>query len=199
MGIVRNNNDRKRAEQVDQFIRGMLETSPLAVHIMRKSDMKLTFVNQSFCEMTHCSREEAPVLFYRFPEDFEGICRRLEREEKLLNHQVELVSKGHEIWALVSYFNLEYEGEPSIIGWFYDVTDLIHARNEADSASRAKSEFLSNMSHELRTPMNAILGFGQILKFDDTLSEENKDSVNEILTAGNHLMELINDLLDVAG
>ena len=76
--------------------------------------------------------------------------------------------------------------------------ELTLARNIAEIANRAKSEFLSNMSHELRTPMNAILGFGQLLGYDDTLSEENKDSVREILRAGEHLLELINGVLDLA-
>ena len=77
-------------------------------------------------------------------------------------------------------------------------TDLTAAKDEADRANRAKSEFLSNMSHELRTPMNAILGFGQLLEYDETLSDENKDNVHEILKAGAHLLELINEVLDLA-
>ena len=75
---------------------------------------------------------------------------------------------------------------------------LIAARDEADRANRAKSEFLSSMSHELRTPMNAILGFGQLLELDEALSDENKDNVQEILKAGAHLLELINEVLDLA-
>ncbi len=75
---------------------------------------------------------------------------------------------------------------------------LIDARDEADRANRAKSEFLSNMSHELRTPMNAILGFGQLLENDDTLPDELKDYVQEILKAGAHLLQLINEVLDLA-
>ncbi|HSJ48597.1 MAG TPA: PAS domain S-box protein [Gammaproteobacteria bacterium] len=75
--------------------------------------------------------------------------------------------------------------------------DLIAAREAAEAASRAKSEFLSSMSHELRTPMNAILGFGQLLQ-EDALSEDQAQSVQEILYAGHHLLDLINDVLDLS-
>jgi PAS domain S-box-containing protein len=79
-----------------------------------------------------------------------------------------------------------------------DEAALIAARNEAERASRAKSEFLSSMSHELRTPMNAILGFGQLMEYDQGLDSEHKESVHEILKAGRHLLDLINDILDLA-
>ena len=77
---------------------------------------------------------------------------------------------------------------------------LRSARDEAERANRSKSEFLSAMSHELRTPMNAILGFGQLLESDPGLGlpEGQKGYVREILRAGEHLLELINDVLDLA-
>ena len=72
------------------------------------------------------------------------------------------------------------------------------AKEAAERANLAKSDFLSSMSHELRTPMNAVLGFGQILEFDDNLSPDQKDNVSEILKGGRHLLKLINDVLDLA-
>jgi PAS domain S-box-containing protein len=71
------------------------------------------------------------------------------------------------------------------------------ARGEAEQANLAKSEFLSRMSHELRTPMNSILGFAQLLG-DSDLSAADRNAVQHILTAGEHLLTLINEVLDVA-
>ena len=72
-----------------------------------------------------------------------------------------------------------------------------HAREEAERANRAKSEFLSRMSHELRTPLNAILGFGQILEMDVTAPDE-VDGVQQILKAGRHLLSLVDEVLDIS-
>lgn len=76
--------------------------------------------------------------------------------------------------------------------------ELVAAREAAERANRAKSDFLSSMSHELRTPMHAIIGFAQILESDPTLDADQHDNVREILRAGRHLLSLINEVLDLA-
>ena len=75
---------------------------------------------------------------------------------------------------------------------------LQQAAIAADSANRAKSEFLANMSHELRTPLNAILGFSQLMNQDKTITEEHQNSLAIINRAGEHLLNLINDILEMS-
>ena len=76
-------------------------------------------------------------------------------------------------------------------------SDAEQARGEAEKANVAKSEFLSRMSHELRTPMNSILGFAQLLG-DADLAATDRSAVQHILTAGEHLLRLINEVLDIS-
>ncbi len=94
-----------------------------------------------------------------------------------------------------------------IVKTVWDLTDDVRrekelgvARATAEAASAAKSEFLSSMSHELRTPLNAILGFAQLLQRDkkEPLSERHKERLQQILKGGEHLLRLIDDILDLS-
>lgn len=77
-------------------------------------------------------------------------------------------------------------------------TKLRIAKEEAEKANQAKSEFLASMSHELRTPLNAILGFTQVMNRDDNLSKEHRHNLDIISRSGEHLLELINDILEMS-
>ena len=75
---------------------------------------------------------------------------------------------------------------------------LRHAKESAEAATRAKTEFLANMSHELRTPLNGVLGYSQLLRRDQALSHVQRESIEAIARCGSHLLELINDILDLS-
>ena len=121
--------------------------------------------------------------------------------------EIEMVAHTKTGTPIIGLFSADviYIGkDPCVLTMIVDITerkkaeeDLKKARQEADLANIAKSEFLSRMSHELRTPMNSILGFAQLLQMGD-LNQRQKTGVRHILTSGNHLLNLINEVLDIS-
>jgi len=122
---------------------------------------------------------------------------------------------GHDIPVEILVQNIHLENSPSfLMAIVRDISrklqaeqelreskqDAEHAQKTAEQANQAKSEFLSSMSHELRTPLNAILGFAQVLELNpkEPLSEKQKDATNQIKIGGTHLLDLINDVLNLA-
>ena len=110
---------------------------------------------------------------------------------------------GTEFPAEISLSSIQTEDGPVSLAAIRDITDRVaaedetrEAREEADRANQAKSDFLSRVSHELRTPLNSILGFGQLLEME-TLPDGQRRSVLQILEAGEHLLDLINEILDI--
>lgn len=78
------------------------------------------------------------------------------------------------------------------------INELNIAKDQADKANMAKTEFLSNMSHEIRTPLNAIMGYGTILMEHKNLSDEVKEDINNIMNASDNLLEIVNGILDIS-
>jgi PAS domain S-box-containing protein len=101
----------------------------------------------------------------------------------------------------------ETDGEGRVVAVLGDIVDIDDrrrageaqrdAQEAAEAANRSKSEFLSRISHELRTPLNAVIGFGQLLEIDE-LSDAQRDSVDHVLKGGRHLLDLINEVLDIS-
>ncbi|MBC8240132.1 MAG: PAS domain S-box protein [Alphaproteobacteria bacterium] len=132
------------------------------------------------------------------------------RQAKIIGigREVEAQRKDGAIFpAFLSVSQHEVGNKISYTGLLRDITEqkqveasLVETKNEAERANRAKSEFLSSMSHELRTPLNAILGFAQMLEYNpgEPLSPKQQESVGLIKRGGDHLLTLINEVLELA-
>ncbi len=181
------------------------------------AERRIEWANEGFTRMTGYGLEEvagrtAGELLRGPDTDLAEVARldaQLQRENQASGELVHYTKDGRPYWAAVeSHAILDEEGRiQRFISITRDITAsrradeaVRAARDEAERANRAKSEFLSAMSHELRTPMNAILGFGQLLESGPThgLREGQEGYVREIQRAGEHLLELINDVLDLA-
>ena len=153
--------------------------------------------------------DPAHFLSFTHPDDIEFVRTTMEEAGRAERVEVEyriIRSNGQVRWVWTRYQQVEVApGDPPLVAVV--VTDItaqkdaqraeVSARAEAVRANAAKTEFLSRMSHELRTPMNAILGFAQLLGMDE-LNEDQHESVRQIIRGGRHLLDLINEVLDIS-
>jgi PAS domain S-box-containing protein len=172
--------------------------------------------NARMAELTGYSEAELcrmNWLDYSHPEDGP---RDLELAQQLASGDVSvaqldrryIAKDGHTVWVHATASLLRNaDGAPQRILCVVEdssermrLQDAERARETAEAANRAKSEFLSRMSHELRTPLNAMLGFAQLLELDtrQPLSPSQQPWVTQIQQAGWHLLEMINDVLDLS-
>jgi len=133
----------------------------------------------------------------------------METGEPLVNHEehVHYTRSNSDAWMLTTKVPLRDERGTviGIAGINYDITlrkeaeqALSEAKRQAEQATRAKTEFLAAMSHELRTPLNAVLGYAKILQSDTGLSDQQEFALSTIERSGQHLLLLINDLIDIS-
>lgn len=153
----------------------------------------------------------ATIIPERFREAHtEGIRRFRETgATPVVNTRLELAAlhrDGHEFPIEITISAPMRLGSGYFFGAFLrDISERIERDNQlrlaketAEAATRAKSEFLANMSHELRTPLNGVLGYAQLLQRDSTLSPGQRESLEAIAKCGSHLLDLINDVLDLS-
>ncbi|MDE2297466.1 MAG: PAS domain S-box protein, partial [Burkholderiales bacterium] len=180
----------------------------------------ITDVNKQMEALTGCTRDEligAPFkTYFTDPERADAAIRQVLREKKVTDY--ELTARARDGKETVVSYNATtfYDRDRTLQGVFAaarDVTErkrldqalqesnveLEGAKSAAEKANLAKSDFLSSMSHELRSPLNAILGFAQLIDSGTPLpTPGQKASVDQILQAGWYLLELINEILDLA-
>ena len=201
----------RTAELGDALSLNQQMLSSLAVGVAAyRSSGECVFANDALQHVIHGTSEEIMAQNFRRIHTWKkyGL---LPMAEKALERGVNIwgefqitTSFGRELWVDVTFAKFDRAGEPHLLVLASDITsrkeaeqEIISARDEAEKANEAKDVFLSRMSHELRTPMNAILGFTQMLKLED-LKHNQYEFVDEILNAGYHLLELINELLDLS-
>lgn len=206
---------RRQAEaalrQSEESYRGLFDALSELVYI-QDLDGRFLNVNQAVVRAYGYSREEligqAPALLAD-PErvDVDDTMERFRRAVAGEPQRFEWCGRrkdGSVFPKEVVVTRSTYFGREAVIAVSRDITErkraeeaLQNAKEEAERANRAKSEFLSRMSHELRTPMNSILGFAQLLAKRELPADQRK-AVDHILKAGRHLLNLINEVLDIA-
>lgn len=128
-------------------------------------------------------KKYVPIIFYIFIGTFITLIQ-------LFNPSILIITAMEAFVTILMYFTIE---NPDL----KMIEELNIARDQADKANNAKSEFLSNMSHEIRTPLNAIVGFSQALE-EENLPDEAKDEVKDIIMASQSLLEIVNGILDIS-
>jgi PAS domain S-box-containing protein len=201
------------------YTRSLFESNIDAIMTTDPSGI-ITDVNKQMEVLTGCTRDEligAPFKnYFTDPDRAEKSTKLVLREKKVTNY--ELTTRARDGKETVVSFNATtfYDRDRKLQGVFAaarDITErkrldqvlqeknveLESARSVAEKANLSKSEFLSSMSHELRSPLNAILGFAQLLESGSPLpTATQKGSIDQILKAGWYLLELINEILDLA-
>ena len=196
----------------------LFEASPDAILLIDPYDHNTSWpivdCNEAACTMNGYTREEligqSIDILNASPGSFterEAYLEVLRKQGILHKEGIHRHKAGYLFPIEVSTSLIAFAGRELVLGIDRDITErkqtelaLQQAKEMAEAASRAKSEFLSRMSHELRTPMNAILGFAQLLDMSrkEPLTPAQKERVKQITKGGHHLLDLINEILDIS-
>ena len=218
-GISKDITKRKRAEETlnneRALFRTIIDLIPDAVYVKDAAGRKV-LANPKEVQFAG-KKSEAEVIgqtdFDLYPDESAKFSLAedqmvIQNEESILDVEGQLIDQeGNLHWLQISKVPLRDVGGSitGLVGVTRDVTEqkkteqaLVKAKQEAEQANKLKSSFLANMSHEIRTPLNAIIGFSQLMSRDKTLSDKQKEYNFSIIHAGEHLLALINDILELS-
>lgn len=213
--MARDVTESKRAQEKlrnsERFLDSVLENLPNMVFVKDAEELRFVRLNRAGEELVGkelVGKNDHDL----FPKPEADALARKDREVlasggvvDIPEEPIDTIENGSRILHTRKIAIRDERGEPQyLLGISVDITDrklagraTEAAQAEAERANQAKSEFLSRMSHELRTPLNAVIGFGQLLQLDAT-DPRQCESVDQILKAGRHLLELINEVLDIS-
>jgi PAS domain S-box-containing protein len=204
---------RRRAKVMSELaMLSLAVTESPAATVITDSDGVIEYINPRFQELSGYGPEDLAGLTARVlrsgemdPAVYDNLWAAITRGEQWRGEFINKAKDGHSYWVAASISAVtDSDGKRHYVGVQEDITDLKRtetklerAREAADEANAAKSDFLATMSHEIRTPMNAIVGMAELLG-DTPLSEEQQRYVSIFRSAGESLLTLINDILDLA-
>lgn len=209
--MIEDISNRKKAEEAvrdsEERYRLLFETNPYPIWVYDPQTLSFLAVNQAAVDCYGFSREEflsMNIKDIRPNEDVAALLDDVSQFSSETTRWRHRKKNGTEIDVEITARSISFNGHEARLVLVNDVTERLRgekvieqAKDEADRANKAKSEFLSRMSHELRTPLNAILGFGQLLERQNP-TQTQRGRIQHVINAGRHLLGLINEVLDIS-
>jgi len=204
LGTLMDVSEKKQAEELFQTLS---TSTPIGVFIVQ--DSRFEFVNPQFEEFMGYGKGELlgsnPWKLVH-PLDRDEVIEKSKQMQdgaRKLPYEYRVVNgHGETKWVMETSTSIQYRGRQAILGSLMDISEIKRAEEElkgakeaAEAASQAKSEFLANVSHEIRTPLNAIVGMTELM-LDTSLSSEQQETLRVIESSSDALLSLINDILD---